>query len=487
VSKTLYAGAARRVINPPIGTGKTGIRLFGGPIQAIESDLTATALVLSDGETKVVILALDLAHLGVDISMIGQHPTNEYRDLIAAALRIPRSHVMINSSHNHSGPAMPGYMLDTDEDQTFKERYKRDLLRWLVEAAVEADRKLQPARIGADWGEATLAVYRREYQDGHDVLGEVPGHPIDPSVGVIRVDDLEGNPIAIVFRYSCHPVTIGGRSAVASTDYPGPARDVLERSLGGLAVFLQGCGGNINPTYGIGYEVDCRDIKMRMGLALGGEALKVASGIRTHIRPGARKPLGNIANILFTPWEPVSGETCTYLGAVEQDLPLEFGELPSLAQAEAVRTEKQQRLADLRSRNAAEWEIRVAETFDRWGEMLVASVKHGHPTCDLTIQAFRVNDIVIAGMNAEVFYETGLALRAQSPFKHTFINGYTNGTTYYLPRAEDYPPGGWKIDAAYAVPDMLFQFHLFPVAFRDDSEQRAVAATLGLLEDLSVP
>ena len=198
-------------------------------------------------------------------------------------------------------------------------------------------------------------------------------------------------------------------------DYPGPARDVLERSLGGLAVFLQGCGGNINPTYGIGYEVDCRDIKMRMGLALGGEALKVASGIRTHIKPGARKPLGNIANILFTPWEPVSGETCTYLGAVEQDLPLEFGELPPLAQAEAIRTEKQQRLADLRSRNAAEWEIRVAETFDRWGEMLVASVKHGHPTCDLTIQAFRVNDIVIAGMNAKVFYETGLALRARSP------------------------------------------------------------------------
>ena len=485
MSKTLYAGAARHIINPPIGTGKTGIRLFGGPIQAIESDLTATALVLSDGETKVVILALDLAHLGVDISMIGQHPTNEYRDLIAAALRIPRSHVMINSSHNHSGPAVPGYMLDNDEDRTFKERYKRDLLRWLVEAAVEADQELQPARSRGS-GEATLAVYRREYQDGHDVLGEVPGHPIDPSVGVIRVDDVEGNPIAIVFRYSCHPVTIGGRSAVASTDYPGPARDVLERSLGGLAVFLQGCGGNINPTYGIGYEVDCRDIKRRMGLALGGEALKVASGIRTHIKPGARKPLGNIANILFTPWEPVSGETCTYLGASSRTC------LSNLANYRHWRKPKPSV-----PRSSSDWPTCAAATPPNGrfasrrrstaGGDLVASVKHGHPTCDLTIQAFRVNDIVIAGMNAEVFYETGLALRAQSPFKHTFINGYTNGTTYYLPRAEDYPPGGWRIDAAYAVPDMLFQFHSFPVAFRDDSEQRAVAATLGLLEDLSVP
>ena len=43
---TLHAGAARRTINPPLGIGKIGGRRFGDPIQAIESDLTATALVL---------------------------------------------------------------------------------------------------------------------------------------------------------------------------------------------------------------------------------------------------------------------------------------------------------------------------------------------------------------------------------------------------------------------------------------------------------
>ena len=45
MSGTLYAGIARRTINPPIGTGKVGFRLFGGPVQAIESDLSATVLV----------------------------------------------------------------------------------------------------------------------------------------------------------------------------------------------------------------------------------------------------------------------------------------------------------------------------------------------------------------------------------------------------------------------------------------------------------
>ena len=90
-------------------------------------------------------------------------------------------------------------------------------------------RRLRPARIGSGWGESAIGVYRRELRDGRDVLGEVPDHPIDTSVGVIRVDDLDGNPIAIVFRYSAHPVTVGSRSQVASSDYPGPAREVLER------------------------------------------------------------------------------------------------------------------------------------------------------------------------------------------------------------------------------------------------------------------
>ena len=42
IPATLSAGAARRVINPPLGTRRTGFRLFGNPVQAIESDLTAS-------------------------------------------------------------------------------------------------------------------------------------------------------------------------------------------------------------------------------------------------------------------------------------------------------------------------------------------------------------------------------------------------------------------------------------------------------------
>ena len=95
---TLHAGAARRTINPPLGTGKGGVRLFGDPIQAIESDLTATVLVLSNGQTKLALIATDLGLLTTGES-------DPLRDAVAAALGTTPTHVLFNVSHNHSAPA----------------------------------------------------------------------------------------------------------------------------------------------------------------------------------------------------------------------------------------------------------------------------------------------------------------------------------------------------------------------------------------------
>jgi hypothetical protein len=478
---TLHAGVARRTINPLLGTGKAGLRLFGSPIQAIESDLTATVLVLGDGATKVAIVATDLCVMSLPES-------DRLRASVAGALGIATSHVLLNLSHNHSAPALPEFMAmtDTTEDVPFRTRYERDLHRWLVEAAHEADAGLQPARIGCSWGESAIGVYRREVRDGRDVLGEVPDYPIDTTVGVIRVDDLDGDPIATLFRYSAHPVTVGSRSQVASTDYPGPARDVIERSLGGLALFLQGCGGNVNPRVGIGYEIDCSDTKNRVGLELGGEALKVAARIRTSTRAGERRPLGNVPNILFTPWERIEpGATCTHLAAAETTADLEYDTLPSPERAQAILEHRRQAVEQRRRGDALDWEIRAAQKYAHWAANLVAAVEHGRPAHPLRLQAIRVNDIVLSALSMEVFFETGLEIRARSPFPDTFVLGYTNGLFGYLPREEDYPDGGWSIDASYALPDLIPQAWGMPVALAPDAEQRAVDGALALIGQLS--
>jgi hypothetical protein len=478
MSDMLHAGVARRIVNPPLGVNKAGLRLFADPIQAVESDLTGTVLVLKSGDIKVAIIACDLIVIPTESAF-------QVRRLVAEAIGTSASHVLLNFSHNHSSPALPGWTVDPRDQAWLKAKYQEKLFQWLVEAAQEAASNLSPARIGAGWGESYIGVYRRETgPDGRDVLGEVPDHPIDPAVGVIRVDDLEGDPIAVLFSYGCHPVTVGPLSMVASTDFPGPARDVVERNLGGMAIFLQACGGNINPRIGIGYEVDCRESKNRVGWTLGGEVLRVASDIRTHVKGGERTELGDIPNILFTPWIPVDGDSSAYLGAAEEVVPLEFIELPSLDDALAIQERWHQNLADREAKGAQPWERRVAHHFSNWADKLVESVRDGHPTLDLVLQAIRIDDIVLASINVEAFFETGLAVKAKSPIEHTQVLGYSNGVVCYLPRKEDYPPEGWQVSNLYAVPDLYVQSYTLPVALQPDSEELAVDRLIALIRQL---
>ena len=479
MSKTLFAGASRRIINPPLGIKRPALRLFGDPLQAVESDLSATAVVISNQSRKVVIM-------GIDLSVMCLPDAIEVRRLIGESIGIPASHVLINFSHTHSGPALPDFVQDTPEQMRLQHAYRERLFRWLVEVAAEANQQLQPARIGAEWGEAHIGVYRREAgPDGRDVLGEDPSVPIDNAVGVIRVDDLEGQAIAILFSYGCHTVTMGPRSMLISSDFPGPARDLVESTFGGLSVFLQACGGNVNPIHGIGYEVNCRDTKNRTGQILGGEVVKVAANIRTHVqRAKERKPMGVIPNILFWSWEPVDGDTSTYLGAVDDIIRFEFMDLPSLSEAEAIQQGWHQELANRRANDARDWEINVALRFSDWADNVVAAVQQSNPPHESVIQAIRINDIVLASVSVEAFFQTGQTVKAKSPFRHTQFLGYSNGCVAYLPRAEDYPPGGWKINERYAVPDLLAQSYALPVAFRPDAEQTVVNRVSNLIQKL---
>jgi hypothetical protein len=390
-------------------------------------------------------------------------------------------------SHDHSAPALPGYRVDEPAQLALKERYRGMLTRSLVEAAVEAHRALQPARIGAGWGESDIGVYRRETRpDGAVILGEVPGHPIDRALGVVRIDDLHGDPIAILFSVGCHAVVIGPRAHVAATDFPGPARHVLEAGLGGRALFLQACGGNISPTVGIGYEADGRATERQVGAALGAEALKVAAGIRTDAaQQTSRRDLENVPGILSRPWDPVADDDRMSVAAVDDIVRLGYIDLPDIEEAERIHSQWRDTLARREAGDPPEWELRVARWFSQWSARLVEAVRDGDPAHDVVIQAIRIGDVMLAGISMEAFFETGLAVKARSPLPYTHVLGYSNGSTGYLPRAEDYPPDGWRLDEEYHVPDLYVQAYMHPVALHPSSEQTVMARLSRLIESLA--
>ncbi len=483
---TLQAGVARRIINPPLGIKTVGFSSREGVVEAIESDLLTTCLVLASkqgGKTlsKVAIIALDLC-------VVPLQKMEEWRRHIAQTIGTETSHVMINLNHTHSGPALPGYPPEFGFQLPMLQAYQDLMVAHMVEAAAEADRRLQDARIVAGWGEIRIGVNRREMgPDGFVFLGEVPDGEIDPAVGVIRVDDLSGQPIATVFSYGCHPVVVGPRSPVVSPDFPGAAREVVEKVVGGIALFLQACGGDIMPVGGMGYETDCRDSKNRVGTMLAGEVVKVAARLRSHLKRGARTWLGSLLGkgMTLTPWVAVEGETCTFLSAVAETIALDLLALPTLAEAEEIRAERQKELAEARARGQ-EWNIQVATRFAVWADRLIDLIQADQlRTWDLAIQVIRINDIVLVGLSAETFAGTGLTIKARSPFKQTQVLGYTNGCVCYLPRAQDYPPGGWRIRARYQIPDLVFQSYLLPTGLHPSSEQRAVDRAVDLIHRLA--
>ncbi len=475
----LRVGAVNLTINPELGMAKGGLRLFGSPIEKVDDDLFLGALVLESKGVTLCLIACDLGNSRSEEAL-------EIRTRVADALEIPVVNVMFNVSHNHSAADLPTMLRGNAHESEISrsERYFEFVIEQAVLAATNAQSQLRPARMAHAWGESDLNIYRREWNGDQDILGEVPGHPIDNSVGVIRFDDLEGNPIAILFRFSCHPVVNGAQSPTLSADFPGPARKIIEKNVGGTALFLQGCGGNINPQVGIGYEKDCSEEVYRVGTALGAEVVRVALGLRTNKYQKDRVLLQNVPNILFKPWHERSDHPEVTLGASHEIAKLNFVPLPSTTEAKELANYWENEITEREKRGALTWEIRVAKKMKLWADSVVAGAAESNPTRDFEAHAFRIGDVAIVGLNVEAFFETGDEIRSKSPWPDTFVLGYTDGTIMYLPRAQDYPKQGWKWPNTHALPDLLPQSYCQPAQWHPDSEQKAVKAALSALDKL---
>jgi hypothetical protein len=149
-----------------------------------------------------------------------------------------------------------------------------------------------------------------------------------------------------------------------------------------------------------------------------------------------------------------------------------------------LRAERQRDLAEAEA-SGQERRIQIGKRFVGWADKLVKAVADNEQqSSDFEVHALRVNDVSFVALSAEVFSQTTVELRRRSPFEHTMALGYTNGVLCYLPRADDYPAGGWRVDDRYRIPDLVFQAYLLPTGLRQDSEKRAVSAAVGLLERL---
>ena len=55
--------------------------------------------------------------------------------------------------------------------------------------------------------------------------------PIDPEIGILRIDRMDGRPLAVVYNFACHPL-FGDPGGAVTANFPGVASQVIEENLG---------------------------------------------------------------------------------------------------------------------------------------------------------------------------------------------------------------------------------------------------------------
>lgn len=272
VAGELTAGTACVEITPPVGFPMGGYAARQGSSTGIHDPLFATVLLLKADGVSVAIVSCDLRSFPSE------------RIVTLARERKLADHVLIAVSHNHSGPMTWEDKSWPSPDHSWFAETEDKILRVIEEAS----KKLFPARIAAGFGEIYLGHNRRKVgADGKVTMfwrnaERLPTSPVDPTVGVIRVDDETGKPRAVLVNYACHAVVLGPDNRQISADYPGYLRRHIEQSFpDALCLFTQGGAGDINP------YMDKQPVAEngfgeaeKMGSTLAEEALKVARKLK---------------------------------------------------------------------------------------------------------------------------------------------------------------------------------------------------------------
>ncbi|MCB1237209.1 MAG: hypothetical protein KDM91_19245 [Verrucomicrobiae bacterium] len=426
--------------------------------------LFAKALVLTDGRTTAVLITLDAVAIG-EIGPIKNDYLPTIRARLEKELGIAPSNVIANASHCH------GIVRPDVADRT-------------VRAVAEAKQNLVPVRCGAGAGfenrvmenrrlilkGGNQADVRHAYSMPPDTNVASVG-PIDPEIGILRLDrESDGTPLAVVYNFAMHPiqgVPNGGNTA----DVTGFASQVIEDNLGSgaVALFVQGCGGDINPV--MYKEVDRpRDAEI-LGNQLGLSALKAIRAIDTK----ADAPLKVVNETLTLPRSDQTDRIAGLEAEIDRRLaslkgttlslktflPLYVkhrvnGERPAYyshryLQDELIGKGDWDKLdADNRKNlDAYLANIETMEELTRLQINLALLEKHrarnaaAGPTIDVEVAGLRAGDFRLVTFPGELTVRIGLNIKKNAAHGTTFVAGYTNGYIYYSPTAEQLRNGSY--------------------------------------------
>jgi len=414
------AGAARADITPEAGVSLAGPISKNSPVTGVHDRLHARALMLDDGVTRLAIVVCDACIIGDDVF-------DAAKAFVHKETGLATDRMLMAATHTHAAPRAIHISTEPLDDE-----YHEFLARQIAASVIQAEKNLAPAQIG--WGSFDKPEFircRRHLcepgsvgvnpfgQSGEQIKSVAgrsssvinPAGPVDPQISILSVRHANGRPLAVLANYSVHYCG-GYQRGMVSADYFGHFAQALEDQLDAgegkppfVGIMSNGTSGNTG------------------GVDRGGKKYAPFEWMKKSAQILADESLRVIGQI----------EHRSDVTLAMQESELEF----------AVRRPDENRLA---------WAKEVlAHPKDphphRWTPIYAQEALHLSEFPDtrrVKLQAIRVGDLGVAAMPCEVFAETGLAIKKQSPHRATFNIELANGYGGYLPPPEQHELGGYE-------------------------------------------
>ncbi len=416
----MKCGAYETQITPALGLMIPGYFIIR-PAEDVLDELYAKAVVFDNGERVCGFLVLDILH--VTAGMV-----KSIRERFEELTGVSGKDIMISATHAHTGQSIE----HNDEFGVADDDWVRFTCMKSADALVLAYRRRKDCKVGfGRTYEYDLSFNRRFWQkDG--AVHTWPGicnpdnvreaAPMDPEICVVRVDDIEGNTIALITDFANHLDLIGG--CAYSGDYPAELSRVIKDELGQnvVSVFMNGFSGDVTHIdyngghpFGPNAHIQCGRLLARDVLSVYDDIIcydiKTLDAASKVVRIDRRQPTKEMYE-----W----GKKRVAMGLIPDEEEEDDGfEKPSTG-------------------NNMLMELCYAKSN-------VSLTENPILFEDVELQVIKVGDIVFNGAPGELFAELGLNLKERSEFDRNVNVELANGCYGYIATKHAFKEGGYEV------------------------------------------
>jgi hypothetical protein len=277
----LSVGFAAVDITPEIGKKPVYLAGFGQNRKAtkVHDSISARAVVLSDGDTKIALVAVDV--VGVFLPTVEQ-----VREKLPGF-----KYVLISATHNHEGPDTLGLWGPNPFESGVDADYLKKVINGCVDAVKAADKVRKPAI--ATIGTASDPSLLRDTR--------LPVVLHDELVAIRFEDSSSQKPLGVLVQWNCHPESLDSKNTEITADFVHYTVAHLSKSQGCPVAYFTGTVGGLMTTLRL-------PVKDEQGNELRDGTFEKADRYGTLVGLLADKALKSVQPVSLTPFDIRSRE-----------------------------------------------------------------------------------------------------------------------------------------------------------------------------------